>query len=270
MVNRFRKDDDWNLESLFGDDGDYQDFNYTYDDYENDEKPKNTKNKRRLKIKNKKDHNRNKNSEKKDHKRLLKHKQKDTLIKDDDDNYDDINEVIYDEIPINYKKFALIGLVLMIFLVFSIGYLNTDFDDSGQGFVVSYDLHYERRYVNKSDDLLEYFLELEETLPTMINKLPTDTINYNERFEDAVNKVQGLVDSLSSYTEIPKNMSSYHTQLINFGQNTIEMLNVIKDNYNSSDYWDYTEAAYEDYCTELTTLRGLRSQVHKTIYRNIK
>ena len=163
------------------------------------------------------------------------------------------------------------GFLLGVFMVFAaiVGFISTDFDENNKGYVVSYDLHYERDYVKQSDTVLEYCEELHEKLPQVMQSMQTNTISSSKQIEDFQNILTAKTKELSRYTQIPEMMSTYHNDLITFALSTQEMLKTVLNSYNSSDYMDWAAAAYTDFEKGLDTLKVLRGEINTIIYRNV-
>lgn len=208
------------------------------------------------------------------HRKKFKFLKKDSKKTDEYNDIDD-NYILTEELPTlsTFQKYKIpIYIVIIVFFVsfIGIGYFNTDFDENGNAYIVSYDLHYEREYVKVADKVLNYCIDLDEELPDILNSLPTDSITNSEILKSKQTTLQNLINNLSRYTEIPLSMQSYHYDLLNFGDKTIKTIDEFNTRYKDYDFFDYCQQAYYEYGIELNTLRGVRSQIHKTIYRNME
>lgn len=190
----------------------------------------------------------------------------------EDINYLDENENhVYEKEEFHYSKPKIFGISLCVFLLLicGIGYMNTDFDEVNKGYIVSYDLHYEREYVNHSDELYEYCLELKETLAQIMPQLANNSLSLTNEVASMKETLIAKTNKVSRYTEVPEIMTTYNDNLISFALSTQQMLTTMLSNYTNSDYMAWAESAYNDFCTSLGTLEYLRSQINTVIYRNV-
>lgn len=190
----------------------------------------------------------------------------------EDINYLDENEHhVYEKEEFHYSKPKIFGIFLCIFLLAAcgIGYMNTDFDEVNKGYIVSYDLHYEREYVNHSDELYEYCLELKDDLAQIMPQLPNNSLSLTNKVASMKETLIAKTNKVSRYTEVPEIMVTYNDNLISFSLSTQKMLTTMLSNYTNPDYMAWAESAYNDFSTSLNALEYLRSQINSVIYRNV-
>lgn len=192
---------------------------------------------------------------------------------ENDVNYLDesINHVYTPDEGIKYSKAKICIFILLVAIagITSIGFMNTDFDEDNKGYVVSYDLHYERQYVKQSDELLDYCLELKDELSTVMPQLSSNSLTLTNTVQQMKDTLIAKTNKASRYTEIPEMMNTYNDNLISFSLSTQKMLTTMLSNYTNSDYLAWAESAYLDFCNSLNTLEYLRSQINTVIYRNV-
>lgn len=188
----------------------------------------------------------------------------DYLSEDSDAVYSKDDEVRYSK-----KKIFIFSLIVFILALGGIGYMNTDFDENNKAYIVSFDLHYEREYVETSDELYDYCIELEEELKTLMPSLASNSLNMTNEVQKVLQTLKAKTDKVSRYTEVPEIMASYNDNLISFAMSTEKMLETMLSNYTSSDYMIWAESAYNDYVDSLNTLKYLREQINYVIYRNV-
>lgn len=188
----------------------------------------------------------------------------DYLSEDSDAVYSKEESVRYSK-----KKIFLFSLVVLLLIFIGIGYMNTDFDENHKGYVVSFDLHYERQYVDTSDELYDYCIQLETDLKTMMPELTSNSLNTTNEVQRVLQTLKAKTDKVSRYTEVPEIMSSYNDSLISFAMSTEKMLETMLSSYTSDDYMAWAESAYADYVNSLSTLKYLREQINYVIYRNV-
>ena len=98
---------------------------------------------------------------------------------------------------------------------------------------------------------------------------PTNTITVTTELNKLNSILEAKTNKLSRYTEVPAMMVTYNNDLINFSLSTQEMLKSVGQNYASSDYMLWAEAAYTDFEGSLTNLKVLRGEINTIIYRNV-
>lgn len=209
--------------------------------------------------------------------RNSKKKQSNTSIlgPDEDVNYlDDKSSQIYsknneDEFKISYGKIGLFLVGILLVFMGVIGYVFTDFDENNKGYVVTYDLHYERDYVKVSDNVLEYCEEIYEVLPELMQNAQTNTITVSNKLNEINNVLEAKTNELSRYTQIPEMMATYHGDLINFSLSTQKMIDTTLENCTAYDYMDWAAAAFTDFENGLDSLKVLRGEINTIIYRNV-
>lgn len=209
--------------------------------------------------------------------RKSKKKQSNTSIlgPDEEVNYlDDKSSQIYSKnneegFQISYTKIGLFLVGILLVFMGIVGYLSTDFDENNKGYIVTYDLHYERDYVKVSDSVLEYCEEIYEDLPELMQSAQTNTITVSNKLNEIKNILEAKTNELSRYTQIPEMMATYHGDLINFSLSTQKMLTTVLENYTAYDYMDWAAAAFTDFENGLDSLKVLRGEINTIIYRNV-
>lgn len=166
-------------------------------------------------------------------------------------------------------KISIFSCLIIIVCLLGMGYLNTDFDEFSQGYVVNYDLHYERQYVDVSDELYNYCLKLKTELKTVMTEMANNSLSTANAISKMQDTLKAKTDKVSRYTEVPQVMSSYNDNLITFSLSSQKMLGTILSSYTNSDYMLWAEKAYTDFCNSLQTLEYLRGQINEIIYRNV-
>lgn len=159
--------------------------------------------------------------------------------------------------------------LLIFFSLLGIGYLNTDFDQKGDAYVVPLEIHYERRYVNTSDDTLLLLDSIANSLYNESEQLKINTIVTTEIMTQQMNDLNSKVNRLSRYIGVPTKMNVYHTQLINFGLKTEQFMQTLIDNITNADYDAFRNKGMEDLLTEYDSILFLREQIDDQIFRNI-
>lgn len=166
-------------------------------------------------------------------------------------------------------KITIFSVFIIIFSLFGIGYSNTDFDEFSKGYVVNYDLHYERQYVDVSDELYDYCLKLKTELKTVMPEMANNSLSTANAISKMQETLKAKTDKVSRYTEVPQVMASYNDNLITFSLSSQKMLGTILTSYTNSDYMSWAEKAYTDFSDSLQTLEYLRGQINEIIYRNV-
>lgn len=162
-----------------------------------------------------------------------------------------------------------VALILFLSLL-GIGYVNTDFDTNGQAYVVPLELHYERRYVNTSDETLLLLDEIANSLYNESEQLKINTIVTTEIMTRQMNDLNTSVNRLSRYIGVPTKMNVYHTQLINFGLKTQEFMQTLIDSITNGDYDAFRNKGMDDLLNEYDSILFLREQIDEQIFRNIE
>lgn len=188
----------------------------------------------------------------------------DYLTEDSDNVYSKEDNVKYSK-----TKIAIFTVLCFILALGAIGTMNTDFDENNKAYIVNYDLHYERQYVEKSDDLYEYCLDLKKELATIMPALASNSLATSTTVQKMKETLVAKTNQVSRYTEVPQIMSSYNDSLISFSLSTQKMLDNMLANYTASDYLSWAQSAYNDFSTSLGTLQYLREQIDYIIYRNV-
>lgn len=210
---------------------------------------------------------------KKDKKKKLEKKEQEIWDESGEIDYlsEESNAVYSKDDGVRYskKKIFTFSMVVLVLVLFGIGYINTDFDDTNKGYVVSFDLHYERQYVDNADELYNYCLELETELKTLMPELASNSLGTTNKVQKTLQTLQAKTDKVSRYTEVPQIMQSYNDNLISFALSTEQMLKNMLSNYTATDYMAWAESAYNDFVDSLNTLKYLRGQIDYVIYRNV-
>lgn len=158
---------------------------------------------------------------------------------------------------------------LLFFTLLGIGYLNTDFDTKGDAYVIPLEIHYERRYVNSSDETLLLLDSIAASLYNESEQLKINTIVTTEIMTKQMNELNSSVNRLSRYIGVPTKMNVYHTQLINFGLKTEQFMQTLIDNITNADYDAFRNKGMDDLLSEYDSILFLREQIDDQIFRNI-
>lgn len=207
--------------------------------------------------------------------RFKKKKKENVKMWDDEGPVDYLDEAsgnIYskeEKVKYSKSKIAVFIFICTIIGLGSVGVMNTDFDENNKGYIVSYDLHYERQYVQTSDELYEYCLELKKELATVMPELATNSLEKTNFVQKMKETLVAKTNKVSRYTSVPQIMASYNDSLISFSLSTQKMLDNTLNNYTATDYLLWAESAYNDFSSSLQTLQYLREQIDYVIYRNV-
>lgn len=188
------------------------------------------------------------------------------------DEYSSSTESIeYEEKAHSYigLKVATIAVIITLLLGL-LGYFNTDFDSKGTPYIVPIQIHYERQYINKSDKLLDYLIEINTTLESDSANLPASFVKYSTILQDEKEELNSMTTSLSKYVGVPKSMDTYHTSILNFSLKTQEFIQTLIDNYNDSDYEAFRDAGLTDYINEFSEIKSIRAQINDSLFRNME
>ena len=166
------------------------------------------------------------------------------------------------------KKLIAIGVTAFAAIIIGLGVFNTDFRN-GHAYIVPLDVHYEREYINRSDDVYDYLMKLADELPEQAQALPNDYISMSNKIQDEKDTLKSKTDKLSRYTNVPKTLNAYHSKLLNLSILTQEYLQNLLDNYTHSDYMAFAESGYSDFTNALADIHTLRVQINSLIHRNI-
>ena len=241
LFNKKPQEDEW---ELLPDDYEYD--NDSFDDYISAPIDKPSKQKNQKKIKKEKIHKEPKKKQKnKKEKTALN--QRPEIYEDDNVNnynYDDIDYLDKDSgyIYVNKKRpksnipkiwIIIFTVILSISSLGVIGYINTDFDDNGNAYVIPLNIHYKRKYAQTSDDVLDYINEINDELKSNIDSLPN---NY----------------------------------LLNFSLLTQEYLTNLIENYSNSNYEEFAYNGMNDFRDYLSEINSLRVQMDSVLFSNQK
>lgn len=166
------------------------------------------------------------------------------------------------------KKLIAIGVTAFAAIIIGLGVFNTDFRN-GHAYIVPLDVHYEREYINRSDDVYDYLMKLADELPEQAQALPNNYISMSNKIQDEKDTLKSKTDKLSRYTNVPKTLNAYHSKLLNLSILTQEYLQNLLDNYTHSDYMAFAESGYSDFTNALADIHTLRVQINSLIHRNI-
>lgn len=167
-------------------------------------------------------------------------------------------------------RFIIPTAVFLIFVLAFIGYINTDFDEQGNPYIVTMELHYERKYVKEADKLLNLMIEINETIDNDTRLLPSQYISISSELSDEMNQLKSKTTTFSKYVGVPEKFNSYHAQLINFSLSTQELIDKLLKNYNDENYESFREAAINDYYQAFGKIRQARTEIDNIIFRNME
>ena len=165
--------------------------------------------------------------------------------------------------------FILLAFVITVSSLGIIGYMNTDFDENGNSYVIPLNIHYKRRYALISDKVLDYINDISGDLKRDINKLPNDYLSVSNKLTEEIETLKTKTDSLSRYTNVPKDLQSYHSSLLNFSLLTQEFLQNLISSYNQSDYDEFAYNGLTDFNGYLREINSLRSQMDNALFSNM-
>lgn len=165
--------------------------------------------------------------------------------------------------------FILLALVITVSSLGIIGYMNTDFDENGNSYVIPLNLHYKRRYALISDKVLDYINDISGDLEKNIAKLPNDYLTISNKLAEEIENLKTKTDTLSRYTNVPKDLQNYHSSLLNFSLLTQEFLQNLISSYNQSDYDEFAYNGLIDFNGYLREINSLRSQMDNVLFSNM-
>ena len=270
LFNKKPQEDEW---ELLPDDYEYD--NDSFDDYISAPIDKPSKQKNQKKTKKEKIHKEPKKKQKnKKEKTVLN--QRPEIYEDDNVNnynYDDIDYLDKDSgyIYVNKKRpksnipkiwIIMFTVILSISSLGVIGYINTDFDDNGNAYVIPLNIHYKRKYAQTSDDVLDYI--------SNIDSLPNNYLLISDKMTKQVDTLKTKTNKLSRYTSIPKDFKSYHSSLLNFSLLTQEYLTNLIENYSNSNYEEFAYNGMSDFRDYLSEINSLRVQMDSVLFSNQK
>ena len=275
FLNNKKQEDEW---ELLPDDYDYNDD--SYDDYINapvKDMPKPKASKKKMEQKKEKPKKKQKNKEQ------IKN-QRPEVYDDENTNSYDYDNIDYLEKESGYvyvnkerpkNKFPkiwiiVISVVLTIASLGVIGYINTDFDDTGAAYVIPLDIHYKRKYAQMSDNVLDYINEINDGLQSNISDLPNNYLLVSDEMTKQVDTLKTRTNELSRYTSIPKDFKSYHSSLLNFSLLTQEFLTNLINNYSNDNYDEFAYNGMNDFRSYLSEMNSLRVQMDSVLFSNQK
>lgn len=186
------------------------------------------------------------------------------------DEYGD-DEIIMDE-PKRIAKWKFILPITLIFVLLTgfVGYLNTDFDENGNSYIVPLELHYERKYVKEADELLNLILDINQTIVSDSESLPYNYITISSRLNEQMTLLKNKTTEFSKYVGVPTKFETYHSQIINFSLSTQEFIKKLVINYNSVDYNAFRVSGLNDYFNSFEKLKKARLDIDNIIFRNME
>lgn len=167
-------------------------------------------------------------------------------------------------------KVILPTIMLIIITIGTIGYFSTDFDNNGNMYIVPLELHYERKYIKETDELLELILSINKTIESDTAQLPNNYVNMSSKLNNEMSSLKAKTTKFSKYVGVPTKFNGYHTQLINFSLSTQQLVSKLVKNYNDADYESFREEALKDYYKSLNKVKQARSEIDNIIFRNIE
>ena len=192
-------------------------------------------------------------------------------------NFNDLNDIDYfddtpsffEENPI-YKIVVIVGLVILSFFGFmGWGYWNTDFDSNGQAYVVSLEIHKERKYISESDEVLQTLVDIHQMLPKQSEQLPKDYLKIANQMQSELNILKEQTNKFSKYVNVPDKFANYHSSLINFSIKTQNFINKLLNNYSDPNYENFRKKGIEDYNTMYKNIEIARKDIDKVVFRNV-
>lgn len=166
--------------------------------------------------------------------------------------------------------YILLASVVIISSLGIIGYINTDFDEEGNSYIIPLNIHYKRRYAMMSDKVLDYINEISGNLERNINKLPNDFLTISNKLAEEIENLKNKTDTLSRYTNVPKDLQNYHSSLLNFSLLTQEFLQNLISSYNQSNYEEFAYNGLMDFNGYLREINSLRVQMDNSLFSNME
>lgn len=149
------------------------------------------------------------------------------------------------------------------------GYINTDFDENGNAYIVSLQTRYERKYVKQADKVLQVILDENETLDIETAQMPQNYIQISTSLQEYLSDLKEKTNTLSKYVGVPKEFETYHSQLINFSLSTQKFVEKLIANYNDENYEAFRESGIQDYYNSLDNLLNAREDVDVMMFSSI-
>lgn len=180
-------------------------------------------------------------------------------------------EIDFDEPHFHIPGFVwiLLGGILSIFALGFIGYYNTDFSSSGQTYLVPLEVRYERQYVQKTDELLNYLLDMDKTLESDLTSLDSNYVSASNRLSQQKQELAALTNSLSRYTGIPTKFESYQKLLLNHSISLQNFIDTALERSQKSGYQEYLLNALVDYEESFEDVKQGRLEIEDEIFRNM-
>lgn len=166
--------------------------------------------------------------------------------------------------------FVILGIVILISSLGIIGYINTDFDENGNSYVIPLSIHYKRRYAQLSDKVLDYINDISADIEENIDSLPTNYLTVSNKLTEQYETLQKKTDTLSRYTNVPKELQNYHSTLLNFSLLTQEYLQNLVASYNDADYAAFAANGLSDFRNYLQEINLLRAQMDSSLFSNME
>ena len=186
----------------------------------------------------------------------------------DVDGFDAWRMIEKDEIEWPRWARILVPVVLVIAVVFGIGlfgYFETDISNDGTPQIVSIQTRTERRYVARSDELLQMEIDCASYIQTEAGDL-SDFIEVSGQLKQQYAALNEKTNELSRYVEVPEAMSAYHKELINTSLGLQKLQSDILENYNASDYQDWLQSSVMSMNQSMDALHQMRFQIDLRIW----
>lgn len=171
------------------------------------------------------------------------------------------------------------GILRIFLLIFSIllgivglgvfGYFNTDFDSHGQTYIIPMDIRYERKYVLKSDQLLNLLLTIDATLEEDAKSLPENPVEITTKLNTTLEQLEKATNDLSKYVGVPTKFSTYHKTLINFSLNLQSFIENLMNKYSTDTYSEFMLAGLADYESSFEQVKQERIEMDTIVFRNM-
>ena len=186
------------------------------------------------------------------------------------DSYGD--DIIEMESPRKRQKWKIILPTVLVFILGLgvLGYVNTDFDNKGNPYIIPLEIRYERKYIKEADNLLNVLLTINESIDMDTYQLPTNYISMSAKLTEEMSVLKSTTTEFSKYVGVPKTFNAYHSQLINFSLSTQQLIDKLVKNYNDTDYESFRQAALTDYYNSLGRLKDARIDIDNIIFRNME
>lgn len=191
----------------------------------------------------------------------------------DDYSYDSFDDYVVEmEEPKKIERWKIVvpTLILAIISLGVIGYMNTDFDNNGNAYIVPLEIHYERAYTKEADELLSLILEINKTIDTNSSQLPSNFVTISAELNEEMTELKAKTTDFSKYVGVPTKFESYHSQLINFSLSTQTFINTLIENYNDANYEAFRQSGLSDYYNSLEKVKQARTDIDNIIFRNME